>query len=36
VSLRLIIAVAMQATRIWRDRIYLDMTLLDDQSAAAA
>jgi len=26
----------MQATSIWRDRIYLDMSLLDDRSAAAA
>jgi transposase-like protein len=35
-ALRLITAVAMQATSIWRDRIYLDMTLLDDNYAAAA
>jgi putative transposase len=35
-ALRLITAVALQVTSIWRDRIYLDMSLLDDHSAAAA
>jgi len=35
-ALHPIAAVAMQATSIWRDRIYLDMSLLDDRSAAAA
>jgi transposase-like protein len=34
-ALRLITAVAMQATSIWRDRIYLDMTLLDHYATAA-
>jgi transposase-like protein len=34
-ALRLITAVALQATSIWRDRIYFDMTLLDEQYAAA-
>ena len=34
-ALRLITAVALQTTGIWRDRIYLDMTLLDDDYAAA-
>ena len=35
-ALRLITAVALQTTTIWRDRIYLDMSLLDDNYAAAA
>lgn len=35
-ALRLITAVALQTTTIWRDRIYLDMSLLDDHYAAAA
>jgi len=35
-ALRLITAVALQVTSIWRDRIYLDMSLLDDHYAAAA
>ena len=35
-ALRLITAVALQTTSIWRDRIYLDMSLLDDNYAAAA
>jgi transposase-like protein len=35
-ALRLITAVAMQTTTIWRDRIYLDMSLLDANYAAAA
>jgi putative transposase len=35
-ALRLITAVALQVTSIWRDRIYLDMSLLDDHHAAAA
>lgn len=35
-ALRLITAVAMQTTTIWRDRIYLDMSLFDDNYAAAA
>jgi hypothetical protein len=34
-ALRLITAVALQTTSIWRDRIYLDMSLLDDNYAAA-
>ena len=34
-ALRLITAVAMQATSTWRDRIYLDMTLLDHDATAA-
>ena len=34
-ALRLITAVAVQATSIWRDRIYLDMSLLDDLYPAA-
>jgi putative transposase len=33
-ALRLITAVALQAVSIWRDRIYLDMTILDDAAAA--
>ena len=32
-ALRLITAVALQTTSIWRDRIYLDMSLLDDNYA---
>lgn len=35
-ALRLITAVALQTTTIWRDHIYLDMSLLDDHYAAAA
>ena len=35
-ALRLITAVALQTTSIWRDRIYLDMSLLDENYAAAA
>lgn len=35
-ALRLITAVALQAVSIWRDRTYLDMTLLDDNYTAAA
>jgi len=35
-ALPLITAVALQVTSIWRDRIYLDMTLLDERYAAAA
>lgn len=35
-ALRLITAVALQVTSIWRDRIYLDMSLLTDHHAAAA
>jgi transposase-like protein len=35
-ALRLITAVATQVTSIWRDRIYLDMSLLDDHYATAA
>jgi transposase-like protein len=34
-ALRLITAVAMQATSIWRDRMHLDMTLLDHYTTAA-
>jgi transposase-like protein len=33
-ALRLITAVALQAVSIWRDRIYLDMTLLTERAAA--
>jgi len=33
-ALRLITAVALQAVSIWRDRIYLDMTLLTERPAA--
>lgn len=35
-ALRLITAVALQVTSIWSDRVYLDMTLLTHQAAAAA
>ena len=35
-ALRLITAVALQAVSIWRDRMYLDMTLLDGDAVAAA
>jgi transposase-like protein len=35
-ALRLITAVALAATNIWRDRQYLDMNLLADYAAAAA
>ena len=35
-ALRLITAVALQATNIWRDRQYLDMSLLAEHAAAAA
>jgi transposase-like protein len=35
-ALRLITAVVAQSVSIWRDRIYLDMTLLADHFAAAA
>ena len=35
-ALRLITAVALQSVSIWRDRIYLDMTLLADDFSAAA
>jgi putative transposase len=35
-ALRLITAVALQTTSIWRDRIYLDMSLLDQHYAAKA
>ncbi len=35
-ALRLITAVALQVTSIWRDRVYLDMSLFDDHYAAAA
>jgi putative transposase len=35
-ALRLITAVALQVTSIWRDRIYLDMSLLTHHHAAAA
>ena len=35
-ALRLITVVALQSVSIWRDRIYLDMTLLDAHYAAAA
>jgi transposase-like protein len=35
-ALRLITAVALQSVSIWRDRMYLDMTLLDGIAAAAA
>lgn len=35
-ALRLITAVALQTTSIWRDRIYLDMSLLDRHYAAKA
>ena len=35
-ALRLITAVALQTTSIWRDRTYLDMSLLDTTYAAAA
>lgn len=35
-ALRLITAVALQVTSIWRDRVYLDMSLLDTNYAAAA
>lgn len=35
-ALRLITAVALQVTSIWRDRVYLDMSLLDANYAAAA
>lgn len=35
-ALRLITAVALQAVSIWRDRTYLDMTLLNGTRAAAA
>ena len=35
-ALRLITAVALQSVSIWSDRVYLDMTLLDDHYAAAA
>ncbi len=35
-ALRLITAVAQQSVSIWRDRLYLDMTLLDAHYAAAA
>jgi len=31
-ALRLITAVALQVTSIWRDRIYLDMSLLDESA----
>jgi putative transposase len=34
-ALRLITAVALQTTSIWRDRIYLDMSVLDQHDAAA-
>ena len=34
-ALRLITAVALQSVFIWRDRIYLDMTVLADHFAAA-
>jgi transposase-like protein len=35
-ALRLITAVALHATNIWRDRLYLDMSVLDDHAAALA
>ncbi len=35
-ALRLITAVALQSVSIWRDRMYLDMTLLDGYAVAAA
>lgn len=35
-ALRLITAVALQTTSIWRDRIYLDMSVLDQHYAATA
>lgn len=35
-ALRLITAVAVQSVSIWRDRMYLDMSLLDDNAVAAA
>lgn len=35
-ALRLITAVALQTTSIWRDRIYLDMAVLDQHYAATA
>jgi putative transposase len=35
-ALRLITAVALQTTSIWRDRMYLDMSLLDKHYAATA
>ena len=35
-ALRLITAVALQATSIWRDRIYLDMSLLDNSDTIAS
>jgi putative transposase len=35
-ALRLITAVALQTTSIWRDRIYLDMSALDQHDAATA
>ena len=35
-ALRLITAVALQTTSIWNDRIYLDMSLLDQHYAAKA
>ena len=35
-ALRLITAVALQVTSIWSDRVYLDVSLLDDHHAAAA
>ena len=35
-ALRLITAVALQTTSIWRDRTYLDMSLLETTYAAAA
>jgi hypothetical protein len=36
IALRLITAVALQTTSIWRDRIYLDMSALDQHYAATA
>ncbi len=35
-ALRLITAVSLQVVSIWRDRKYLDMTLLDAHAAIAA
>jgi putative transposase len=35
-ALRLITAVALQTTSIWRDRVYLDMSVLDEHYAANA
>jgi transposase-like protein len=35
-ALRLITAVAVQSVSIWSDRMYLDMSLLDDHAVAAA